>query len=105
MPYFVASGSPVSGNEVAYGSEKQRLTEKQKKENHIRSEKKRRFNVRTGMIELARIMPGSENDFKSEIKMFNAYDSYVAELVKEREMLIRELESKGVAVEDALKKT
>ena len=102
---FAASGSPVSGNEAPYGSEKQRLTEEQKKENHIRSEKKRRFNVRTGLMELARIMPGSEKDFKSEIKMLNAYDSYVKKLVKEREMLVQELEAKGVAVEDSLKKT
>lgn len=97
--------SPGSGYETPYGPEKHRLTEEEKKANHVRSEKKRRFNVRSGMIELSQLIPDAKNDYKSEIKILGAYAKYVAQLTEEREMLVQKLEAKGITVEEHLKKT
>ena len=46
--------------------EKQRLTEQEKKNNHIASEQKRRLAIREGFDRLADIVPGLEGQGRSE---------------------------------------
>ena len=97
--------TPSSSNEALTSPEKRLLTEQEKKDNHIRSEQKRRFNVRTGMVKLSEIIPGAEKLFTSEIKMFDKYGTYVAQLVEERKAMVQELEAKGCVVEEHFKWT
>ncbi len=95
--------TPSSGNEAHYGAEKTRLTDQEKKANHIRSERKRRDNVRAGMIKLSHMIPGAHELFKSEIKMVDAYTKYVEQLLVERQAMVQRLEDKGSFVEEHLK--
>lgn len=79
------------------------MTDQEKKANHIRSERKRRDNVRAGMIKLSHMIPGAHELFKSEIKMVDAYTKYVEQLLVERQAMVQRLEDKGSFVEEHLK--
>ena len=46
--------------------DKPRLTNEQKKQNHIESEKKRREAIRAGFEKLSKIIPGCEGQARSE---------------------------------------
>jgi len=67
-------------------AEKARLTEAQKKENHIHSEQKRRTAIREGFDQLCTIVPGMSNQGRSEAVVMSATLDYIkAQLaIKER---------------------
>jgi hypothetical protein len=58
-------------------ADRPRLTEAQKKENHIRSEQKRREAIREGFDRLASIVPGMEGQGRSEAVVLDATVKYL----------------------------
>ncbi|MCJ1470679.1 hypothetical protein MMC07_009326 [Pseudocyphellaria aurata] len=83
--------------------EKRRLTEEEKKKNHISSEKKRRAGIREGFDVLSAKIPGFEGMARSEGRVMAGAVEYGLELIRERNQLIAELESRGVHVDDSLR--
>ncbi|ORY12405.1 hypothetical protein BCR34DRAFT_482707 [Clohesyomyces aquaticus] len=86
----MASASPPTN-----AADRPRLTEAQKKENHIRSEQKRREAIREGFDRLASIVPGMEGQGRSEAVVLEATIKYMREQVVERERLITEARAQG----------
>lgn len=83
--------------------EKRRLTEEEKKKNHINSEKKRRAGIRGGFDVLSEMIPGFEGMARSEGRVVAGAVDYGLELIRERNQLISELESRGVHVDDGMR--
>ncbi|KAK3383871.1 hypothetical protein B0T24DRAFT_673697 [Lasiosphaeria ovina] len=83
--------------------DKPRLTEEERKANHIASEQKRRQAIRDGFDRLSVIVPGMEGMARSEGVVLRHTIDLIHEQLKEREALIRELEAKGETVDPALK--
>lgn len=87
--------SPSSpGN--AKAADRPRLTEAQKKENHIRSEQKRREAIREGFDKLAAIVPGMEGQGRSEAAVLEATLKYMRDEIMKRKRLIAEAQAKGL---------
>ncbi|KAK3336519.1 hypothetical protein B0T19DRAFT_41488 [Cercophora scortea] len=77
---------------------KLRLTEQEKKANHIASEKKRRQGIRDGFDRLADMVPGLEGQGRSEgIVLQGTHDHILAQLQRRRE-LIEKLDRSGLPV-------
>ena len=77
-------------------ADRPRLTEAQKKENHIRSEQKRREAIREGFDRLASIVPGMEGQGRSEAVVLEATIKYMREKIMEREQIIANAKAKGI---------
>jgi heteromeric Ino2p/Ino4p transcription factor len=86
----MASPSPSTN-----AADRPRLTEAQKKENHIRSEQKRREAIREGFDKLASIVPGMEGQGRSEAVVLEATIRYMREQVVERERLVAKAKAQG----------
>lgn len=84
--------------------DKPRLTEAEKKSNHIASEQKRRAAIREGFDRLAELTPGMEGQGRSEGLVLQRVVEYAKELIEERRQLIGEIEGQGGRVERDLKK-
>lgn len=84
-------------------SRKARLTDAEKKANHVASEQKRRQKIRDAYKRIARIVPGAEGKERSEETLLRLYLAYVKELTEQRQLLIEMVESEGGTVEDELK--
>lgn len=84
-------------------SRKPRLTDAEKKANHVASEQKRRQKIRDAYKRIARIVPGAEGKERSEETLLRLYLAYVKELTEQRQRLIEMVESEGGRVEDELK--
>ena len=95
--------TPSSGDDRHSGTGKTRLTEDQKKKNHIKSETKRRKTIRGESIRITKIVPGAAADYRSEQKVIAHVAEYTAQLLKERAELVQKLEARGYAVEERLK--
>jgi heteromeric Ino2p/Ino4p transcription factor len=80
--------------------EKPRLTEQEKKNNHIASEQKRRQAIRDGFDRLATLVPGMEGQGRSEsLVLHGSIDKIKAE--KEIYLqLIAQAKSEGVDISD-----
>ncbi|KAF2112104.1 hypothetical protein BDV96DRAFT_461190, partial [Lophiotrema nucula] len=87
-----ASQSPPGGNP----NDRPRLTEAQKKENHIKSEQKRREAIREGFDKLASIVPGMEGQGRSEAVVLEATIKYMREEIMKRQDIITKAKAKGV---------
>ncbi|MCJ1373986.1 hypothetical protein MMC20_005216 [Loxospora ochrophaea] len=85
-------------------ADKARLTEQEKKNNHIASEQKRRAAIREGFDRLTELVPGLEGQGRSEGLVLARTVEYAREKVEERRMLVDEVERRGGSVEDQLKK-
>lgn len=104
--------SPATPNSQSYRSaienggspEKPRLTEQEKKTNHIASEQKRRAAIREGFDRLAELTPGMEGQGRSEGLVLSKVVEFAREQLEERERLIREVEARGGVVDVDLKK-
>ncbi|KAH8766775.1 helix-loop-helix DNA-binding domain-containing protein [Diaporthe sp. PMI_573] len=83
--------------------EKPRLTEEQKRQNHISSEQKRRQAIRDGFDKMATIVPGLEGQGRSEGHVLNISVQFILEQVQERRRLIEQIEARGGVVSDELK--
>ncbi|MCJ1231790.1 hypothetical protein MMC12_008469 [Toensbergia leucococca] len=79
--------------------DKARLTEQEKKNNHISSEQKRRAAIRDGFDRLAELVPGLQGQGRSEGMVLTKVVEYAKKQLEERETLIKRLEAKGGVVE------
>ncbi|KAI9854502.1 MAG: hypothetical protein M1824_000313 [Vezdaea acicularis] len=94
-----AQGTPKSRSSL----EKPRLTDKEKKANHIASEQKRRQAIRHGFDRLTELVPGLEGKGRSEqIVLKNTVD-YMRKTVEDRKRLIADVEAKGGVVSPELR--
>lgn len=66
---------------------KSRLTDIEKRDNHIKSEKKRREAIRQGFDRLARIVPGMEGQGRSEAIVLQATVQFMKDKIAEKERL------------------
>lgn len=76
--------------------ERPRLTEEQKKQNHIRSEQKRREAIRDGFDRIASIVPGMQGQGRSEAVVLEATLDYMQEQIQERRLLIEAAKARGI---------
>ncbi|KAI9719429.1 MAG: hypothetical protein M1812_003500 [Candelaria pacifica] len=76
-----------------------RLTDTQKKSNHILSEQKRRQAIRTGFDRLTELVPDCEGEARSESVVLRKTVVYCRLLADERRRLVREIEVRGGVVE------
>jgi heteromeric Ino2p/Ino4p transcription factor len=77
-------------------SDKTRLTEQEKKQNHIQSEQKRRQAIREGFDDLAALVPGCKGQGRSEATvLFGAVDHITAMLVERYRLMARVSERGG----------
>lgn len=77
-------------------ADRPRLTDAQKKENHIRSEQKRREAIREGFDRLASIVPGMEGQGRSEAVVLEATIKLMREKIMERQELIARARTQGI---------
>lgn len=83
--------------------EKPRLTEQEKKNNHIASEQKRRQAIREGFDRLTELVPGLEGQGRSESVVLKKSVDYMRRCVEERRQLVREVEEEGGRVGGSLR--
>ncbi|KAL1838310.1 hypothetical protein VTJ49DRAFT_2822 [Mycothermus thermophilus] len=98
------SGGGRGGGGGSEERERPRLTDLEKKANHIASEQKRRQAIREGFDRLSEIVPGLQGQARSEGIVLHATLLHLRKLLKERRRMIEILEENGVAVDAELKK-
>ena len=76
--------------------DKPRLTEQEKKNNHIASEQKRRQAIRDGFDRLATIVPGMEGQGRSENLVLQATIEYMKAQLDEYQRLVAQARASGV---------
>lgn len=81
-------------------SDKPRLTQEQKKKNHIESEKKRREAIRYGFERLSRIVPDCEGQARSEAVVLQRTVQYLKEQLAEKEKLKKQAMARGMSEGD-----
>ncbi len=92
-----------NGNANSGMNNKPRLTEDEKRANHIASENKRRNAIREQFDRIADMTPGMAGNGKSEGRCLEAMVSYARKQMEEMEVLITQIEAKGVTVSDDYK--
>lgn len=80
--------------------EKPRLTEQEKKNNHIASEQKRRQAIREGFDRLATQVPGMEGQGRSEALVLSSTITYLKEQLEENKQLHAQAEAAGIDMND-----
>lgn len=80
------SSSAAANNSL----DKPRLTDQEKKNNHIASEQKRRQAIREGFDEIADIVPGLKGQGRSEALVLEGATAHIRKLLAERHNLILE---------------
>jgi len=103
------SSSPTREGSVNAGSangleEKPRLSEHEKKANHIASEQKRRQAIREGFDRLTELVPGLEGQGRSESVVLKKTVDHMRAQLAERRRLVERLEDLGGHVEEAMKR-
>ncbi len=96
--------STTSDQNLPSTPEKPRLTEQEKKNNHIASEQKRRAAIREGFDRLTELVPGLEGQGRSESVVLKKSVDYMREMLQERRDLVREVEARGGVVEEGVKR-
>lgn len=86
----------MAGQSPPDAADRPRLTDAQKKENHIRSEQKRREAIREGFDRLASIVPGMEGQGRSEAVVLEATIKLMREKIIERQDIIRRARAQGI---------
>ena len=88
--------SPSAGTGSGSNSnERPRLTDAEKKQNHIVSEQKRRAAIREGFDRLTELVPGLEGQGRSESIVLQKTVDFIHLKLQERHNLISEIENKG----------
>lgn len=90
------SASDTSPN----AADKPRLTEQEKKNNHIASEQKRRQAIREGFDEIATLTPGMEGQGRSEALVLQGFTAELKRQLARRWRLVRMLEAEGKDVKE-----
>ncbi|KAE9368449.1 helix-loop-helix DNA-binding domain-containing protein [Stipitochalara longipes BDJ] len=102
------STSPREGSANAGSSngleEKPRLSEHEKKANHIASEQKRRQAIREGFDRLTELVPGLEGQGRSESVVLKKTVDYMRAQLEERRRLVGRLDELGGQVEDGMRR-
>ncbi|RKF80812.1 putative mlx-interacting protein [Golovinomyces cichoracearum] len=96
------SQSPSCEDPVISGSnleEKPRLSEHEKKANHIASEQKRRQAIREGFDRLTELVPGLEGQGRSESVVLRKTVDYIRAQLTERKRLVRRVRELGGQIE------
>lgn len=75
---------------------KARLTTTQKNTNHRDAENKRRDGIRAEQQMMASLVPGAENDAKSDEKLFTKTALHIEEQLTEIRSMIQQADAKGV---------
>jgi heteromeric Ino2p/Ino4p transcription factor len=86
---------PSTSPFIIAASDRPRLTKAQKEE-HIRSEQKRRKVIRQGFGRLASTVPSMEGQDLSEAVVLNATLQYMREQIIERQKLITKAKERGI---------
>ncbi|TVY52456.1 Protein max [Lachnellula suecica] len=84
--------------------EKPRLSEHEKKANHIASEQKRRQAIREGFDRLTELVPGLEGQGRSESVVLKKTVDYMRAQLEERRRLVGRIEEAGGRVEDGMRR-
>lgn len=87
---------------MASQEEKPRLTDEEKKANHIASEQKRRQAIREGFDRLATLIPGMEGQGRSEGQVLIKGIAYIDSLLNERRQMLEKLKEMGEDVDPKL---
>jgi heteromeric Ino2p/Ino4p transcription factor len=80
-------------------ADKPRLSEQEKKNNHIESEQKRRRAIREGFDELAEMIPGCKGQGRSEAVVLEAATAHVKQLLAERYQLMTKVNERALSVD------
>lgn len=96
-----SSLSPNPG--LSTEKEKPRLTEQEKKNNHIASEQKRRAAIREGFDRLTELVPGLTGQGRSEGMVLRKTVDFIHVKLQERQELIEEIEKRGGKVDDRIR--
>ncbi|KAI1479308.1 hypothetical protein K445DRAFT_316056 [Daldinia sp. EC12] len=91
------------GGSSTVHDDKPRLTEEEKKQNHIASEQKRREAIRAGFDRLCELVPGLQGHGRSEGYVLKETVKYMREQLAKRRELVEAAEAQGVAVPERLK--
>ncbi|KAI0474828.1 hypothetical protein F4859DRAFT_80411 [Xylaria cf. heliscus] len=97
------SRSPQDGTDGLGPDEKPRLTEEEKKQNHIASEQKRREAIRAGFDRLCELVPGLEGQGRSEGLVLKRTVEYMRVQLEQRRELVLAAEARGEFVSEELK--
>ncbi|KAJ4237033.1 Transcription factor [Fusarium solani] len=96
--------SAANGEGGVPNDEKPRLTEEEKKQNHIASEQKRRQAIREGFDRLTELVPGLEGQGRSEGLVLKRTVDYMREQLSERQTIIDRIEQAGGDVDEKHKR-
>ncbi|TVY17082.1 Protein max, partial [Lachnellula arida] len=97
-------GSANAGSSNGNLDEKPRLSEHEKKANHIASEQKRRQAIREGFDRLTELVPGLEGQGRSESVVLKKTVDYMRAQLEERRKLVGRIEELGGQVEDGMRR-
>jgi hypothetical protein len=102
-----SSSTPTAASKSVSGQDKDkpRLTDQEKKNNHIASEQKRRAAIREGFDRLTELVPGLEGQGRSESIVLQKTVEFMHLKLQERQDLIAEVENRGGRVDYALRPT
>ncbi|KAK4457719.1 hypothetical protein QBC42DRAFT_34539 [Cladorrhinum samala] len=78
--------------------QKPRLTDEEKKANHIASEQKRRQAIRDAFDRISTIVPGLEGQARSEGIVLNSTIEYIRLKMRERRDMIAEADARGITI-------
>lgn len=84
--------------------EKPRLTEQEKKTNHIASEQKRRAAIREGFDRLTELVPGLEGQGRSESVVLKKSVDFMRLKLQERRDLVTEIETQGGRIDESMRR-
>ncbi|KAL2019234.1 hypothetical protein VTK56DRAFT_9961 [Thermocarpiscus australiensis] len=91
--------SPKAPSPTEEEGDRRRLTEAEKRANHIASEQKRRAAIRGGFDRLAELVPGLEGQGRAEGLVLHGTVDYIKKLMLERRAMIEALEARGKQVD------
>ncbi|KAI1464052.1 uncharacterized protein F4812DRAFT_463113 [Daldinia caldariorum] len=91
------------GGSSTVHDDKPRLTEEEKKQNHIASEQKRREAIRAGFDRLCELVPGLQGHGRSEGYVLKETVKFMREQLARRRELVEAAEAQGVTVPERLK--
>ncbi|KAF3481203.1 helix-loop-helix DNA-binding domain-containing protein [Arthroderma uncinatum] len=97
------SNSPSDARPSTAEREKPRLSEQEKKNNHIASEQKRRAAIREGFDRLTELVPGLAGQGRSEGMVLRKTVDFMHLKLQERKDLVDEIEQRGGRVDDRLR--
>jgi heteromeric Ino2p/Ino4p transcription factor len=96
------TSSPSSAKDGSSGGNaaKVRLTDQEKKNNHIASEQKRRQAIREGFDKLADLVPGMKGQGRSENLVLQNTIEYLKQEIGDYQQLMKLASERGLSVED-----